>query len=109
MIDLLYITLILVFIIDISGFVDTVKRWVWKWVFKDRREYRDYDLKPFDCSLCASWWAGLLYIIITGFSWEMLAYVAFLSFLTPVFKDILTLIKDIMIKIIDEVYRIFQI
>lgn len=109
MLNLLLISLILVFIIDISGFVDTVKRLVWKWVFNGKREYQDFDLKPFTCSLCSTWWAGILYLCFTGFSWAMVAYVALLAFLTPIFKDIMIFIKDLMIKIIDELYYIFRL
>lgn len=108
MLNLLLICLILVFIIDISGFVDTVKHWIWKWLYKTK-EYRDFNLKPFDCSLCATWWSGLIYLCFTGLSWEMVAYVALLAYLTPIFKDIILFIKDLMIKIIDELYYIFKV
>lgn len=109
MLNLLLISLILVFIIDISGFVDEMKRLVWKWVFGNKKEYRDFDLKPFTCSLCATWWAGILYLCFTGFSWEMVAYVALLSYLTPIMKDMMIFVKDLMIKIIDELYYIFKV
>lgn len=108
MLNLLLITLILVYVIDITGFVDTVKHWIWKWVFKGKnKEYRDFDFRPFSCSLCSSWWAGIIYLCFTGFTWEMVAYVACLSYLTPVFKDALLFVKDLLIKIINDLYCIF--
>ena len=35
-----------VIVIDLSGFIDTLKHWVWKWAFKGKKEYQDFSLKP---------------------------------------------------------------
>lgn len=109
MLNLFLICLVLVFIIDISGFVDEMKRLIWKWVFGGKREYRDFDLKPISCSLCCVWWAGILYLCFTGFSWPMVAYVALLSYLTPIFKDAMVFVKDLLIEIINELYYLFKL
>jgi len=109
MLNLFLICLILVFIVDISGFVDTVKRWIWRWVFDGKKEYRDFDFRPWECSMCMSTWVGIIYILITGFSWGMLAYVMMLAFLTPVFKDALIFVKDLLIEIINELYYLFRL
>lgn len=106
MTDLLLITMILVFIIDVSGVVDHIKRFVWNWVYKGKREYHDFDLKPFDCSMCTTWWVGLIYLCFTSLTWANVAYVALLAYLTPVFKDVIVLVKDIAIKAIDCVYEL---
>lgn len=102
---LLLIALAIVNLVDLSGFVDTVKHWVWKWVFKDKRPYQDFDFRPFQCSYCMTHHIGLIYILCVGeLSLATYAYLLFLAFLTPVFKDILILFKDICIKVIDTIY-----
>lgn len=102
--NLFLISLLLVFIIDISGVMDHIKRLVWRWTYNGKREYRDFELKPFTCSLCMTWWCGLIYLCFTGLTWVNVAYVAFLAFFTPIWKDAMVLVKDIAIKMIDTIY-----
>lgn len=102
---LLLITIATVIVIDLTDFVDSVKRGIWKWVWKEKREYRDFSLKPFDCSLCASWWIGLLYLIISGtLTLPLVVYQLFLSYLTPIIKDVIQMIKDMCVRILDMIY-----
>lgn len=62
-IELLIINVIICFIVDISGVIDSIKYGIWKWVFNGKRDYQEFRLKPFDCSLCMTFWIGLIYII----------------------------------------------
>ena len=107
---LLLLTVMMVIIIDLTDFVDTIKQAIWKWVFKDKRQYKEFRLKPFDCSLCMSFWVGLLYLLI----WEtwtlpLMVYQLFLSYLTPVIKDVLLLVQTILQRMIDAVYDYFHL
>ena len=105
--NLFIMCLVIVFIIDISGIVDTVKRQAWKWIYKGAKEYREFSAKPFDCSLCSTWWAGIIYLCFTSFTWVNIGYVAMLALFTPIFKDIMILAKDFSMKIIDVIYEFF--
>ncbi len=98
-----------VIVVDLSGFVTTVKRWIWKWVWKNKREFQDFDMKPFDCSLCSSWWLNLGYLIISG-TWTLplMTLALVLAFLTPVIKDAILTIKALLQKIIDTIYWYFN-
>lgn len=60
-IDLAILTTVVVFIVDLSGVVDDFKRRLSRWIAApvDR-------VKPFDCSLCVTWWSGLAYLLIAG-------------------------------------------
>ena len=108
--SLFLLCLITVNLVDLSGFITTVKHWIWKWVFKGKREYRDFDFRPFECSYCMTHHLCVIYALIVGaFTLEVYLYILILAFLTPIFKDILTLIKDVMTKIIDELYRVLNI
>lgn len=107
MINLLSITLILVFIIDLSGFIQSLSKCIWN-IFYKNIPYKGWVIwKPFSCSLCSSFWCGLLYLIITGtFSWYMFAYVALLAFLTPVMSDVMITIKDVFTWLVDKIHNI---
>ncbi len=109
--NLFLITLVLVFIIDLSGAMDYIKRTVWRWVFKNRpnQTYQDFEMKPFECSLCMTWWVGLIYLCFTQLSWVNVAYVALLAYLTPVWKDLLLLVKDFINKMIDAIYTWYDL
>ena len=102
---LLLIAITVVNIVDLSGFIDTVKHWIWRWVWKGKREYKDFDFRPFECSYCMTHHIGLLYLIIAG-KWTLLAYAVLLllCYLTPIIKDIIQLVKDICVRILDMIY-----
>lgn len=109
--NLFLISLMLVFIIDLSGVMEYIKKMVWRWVFKNRpnQTYQDFELKPFECSLCMTFWVGLIYLCFAGLSWVNVAYVCFLAFFTPVWKDLLLLVKDFVNKMIDAIYTWYDL
>lgn len=107
--DLFLLATIIVSIVDISGFIDTVKHWIWRWLHGNK-PYVDFDFRPFECSYCSMNWIGLLYLIIVGeLSIVSYAYVLFLCMLTPIIKDIMILIRDICASIIEAIYTVFHI
>ena len=78
-IDLLLIAAITIFIVDLSGFTEAwrsaLTRLIKAKVLKP--------IRPFDCSLCMTWWVCIIFSICTGtFSLPVLAYIALLSFLS---------------------------
>ena len=92
--NLILIQLLVVFIVDLSGVMTSIKKGIWKWLKKDK-PYKDFDLKPFTCSLCSTWWAGLIYLIITQhFTIYYIALVALLAFLASTAATLLQLLKD---------------
>lgn len=110
MINLFLLTCIIVFIIDLSGFVDEmVKRLYYKYIKVGDYHTLIPKLKPLTCSLCLSFWVGLIYLLITSqFSILMIGYVCLLSFLTPIIGDILIMIKDVINKIINLIYKLID-
>lgn len=107
---LLAITIVVVNLIDISGFVDEMKRFVWKWLYKGKREYRPFTFKPFDCSYCMTHWTGLFYLLLSGniTIWSYMALLL-LCFLTPIIADCQRLVLDILTKGISLIYKILKI
>ena len=102
-IDLILIQLIIVFIIDLSGAVDSIKLFISKHLTKNKIVTTNFSLKPFDCSLCSTWWIGLIYLLIChSFTIPYIALVALLSYLTPLSSSILLLMKDLAIFLINK-------
>ena len=102
-IDLILIQLIIVFIIDLSGVVDSIKLFISKHLTKNKIVTTNFSIKPFDCSLCSTWWTGLIYLLIChSFTIPYIALVALLSYLTPLSSSILLLIKDLAIFLVNK-------
>lgn len=110
MINLFILTCIIVFIIDLSGFVDEiVKRLYDKYIKVGDYHTLIPKLKPFTCSLCLSFWVGLIYLLVTSqFTIMMIGYVCLLAFLSPIIGDIFILLKDILNKIINIIYKLID-
>ena len=62
-VDLLILTCLCVFVIDYSGFIGEMEQMATRW-FKSPLPLRIP--KPFSCSLCSSFWTGLIYLAVTG-------------------------------------------
>lgn len=107
--NLIFIWIITVIIIDISGIVDSIKMLIAKILTKGKIPTNDFRMKPFDCSFCMNFWLGLAYILLVGqFSLGLLAFILVLSVFTPILKDIIILLKDLFIKLINKIYDILE-
>ena len=103
--NLICIWIICVVVIDISGFIDSIKYGISYLLTKGKIPSSDYRIKPIDCSFCMNFWIGLIYIICIGeFSLPAVAFILMLSVFTPILKDIIILLKDVCIKLIDKFY-----
>jgi hypothetical protein len=103
--ELILITFLVVWIIDLSGIIDSIENGLGKWL-----KCKVNIPKPFSCSLCSTWWVGLIYLLIVGkFNLYMIAYVGLLAFLTPFFYNLLILIRDLLNKLIDLVYSTLKL
>lgn len=97
--NLLLLTFVICFIVDVSGFFNFVKKFI-----ASRLEGKYINLKAEDikipfvtCSLCSVWWAGIIYIcIISEFTFVNLAIVALLAMLSSNISGFMFLIKDIL-------------
>jgi hypothetical protein len=101
LIDLFLITLIIVFIIDISGFIDEMETILSKWLKGKARVP-----KPFSCSLCMTWWTGLIYLLIIGeFTLLWIATVALFALLSGVLATLLICIRETLNCVIEKAYN----
>lgn len=90
--NLLLIAICVVMIVDISGFIDSVKIGLKRWL----GIRGGVTLKPFDCSLCMTHWIGLIYLLFTGFTLQSYALLLFISVLTPTIASAILLIREIL-------------
>lgn len=109
LIDLLLIACIVVFIVDISGFVDSVKSGIKYVLTKGKISNSNYRIKPFDCSLCMTFWTGLIYLYITkNFTIEYIAYVTLLAAISDIIKSYILLVKDLLIYLSRIIYKLID-
>ena len=101
-IDLFEITVIVVIIVDISGFIDSIKAFVGKVL-----GINNVSLKPLDCSFCMNFWVSMVYLVIANeLSITAVMVALLLSTMTPIIKDVIYLIRDLIGKIINKIYNI---
>lgn len=107
--NLFLISVIVVFIVDISGAVDSLKSGI-KWILtRGKMNSSDYRLKPFDCSLCCVWWCGLIYLLVTGeFTLPYITVVCLLACFSGLIKSSILLIEDAVVKIIKVIYKLID-
>lgn len=89
--NLFLISLISVFIVGVSGFIEELEIILAKWLKVKKVKIP----KPFSCELCTSHWAGLIYLLIAG-KFTLAYYALNLAFavLTPVVEGIVYNVRD---------------
>lgn len=94
--NLILISIIVCYVIDISGFITSIKRQFLRKVFKSKNpDISSLNWKPFDCSRCLTLYSGLIYLAIVGkFTIPYITIVAILSMLSSNISGLLLTIKD---------------
>ena len=111
-INIILLATIIVFIVDLSGSIEHLVKPIVKH-FLHIPPHKGITLPLIECSLCCTWWCGLIYVcyvtIANSFTFNqfliLVSVLALVSFLTPVIKDILVLIKDLIIRFIEVFYK----
>ena len=110
--NILLIAVILVIVTDLTGIVEYIKSHLY---FHLRGTY-DYPpswdspiIHLMSCSLCQTWWVGLVYLIVIGqVTIPAIAYLLGIAYLTTTIKDILVLVKEILTKAIDKLFNVIK-
>lgn len=105
LLELFMLTVIVCFIIDLSGIQDSVKRAIWKWVFNNKKPFQDFEMKfPF-CSLCMTHHILLLYVLFTNsFSIFVYMFICLLSFQSSNITSFLIGMNDVVTKFINKIF-----
>ena len=97
--DLFSILIISVIVIDISGFVHSIKVAIGKYLGISPNSFR---IKPFDCSFCMTFWVSMIYLLVVGrFSLVNIAIVLLLCCLTTPLKNLIMSVRDKLTKWMD--------
>ena len=97
-IDLILVALVTIYIVDLSGFTETLLK-----VISAYKGRKITELKPFSCSLCMVWWVCLIYAVIVGnLTIPVVALIALLSLLSVPFGQLLMLIRESFLKVINK-------
>ena len=97
--DLFSILIISVIVIDISGFVHSIKVAIGKYLKISPNSFR---IKPFDCSFCMTFWVSMIYLLVVGrFSLVNIAVVLLLCCLTTPLKNLIMSVRDKLTKWMD--------
>lgn len=103
--NLILLQLIIIFLVDISGGIQSIKKFIWRHL-KEGKPYQDFPFKPFECSLCMTFWVGLIYLLFTSsFTLPYIAFVCLLSFMTTTVKSLIWVIKDNLDNLINKLDR----
>lgn len=101
---LIEIAVIVVIIIDISGFIDSIKEFIGKML-----NIANVRLKPLDCSFCVNWWLSLLYLIYTNeLSLTTVMFALIMSVMTTVISDLIYLIRDLIANLINKISNLIN-
>lgn len=111
-VNIFLLATIIVFIVDLSGSIEHLVKPIVKHLLHIP-SHKDINLPLIECSLCCTWWCGLIYVcyvaIANTFTFNqfliLVSVLALVSFLTPTLKDILILIKDLIIRFIEVFYK----
>ena len=97
--NLIAILVICVIVIDISGFVHSIKVAIGKYLKISPNSFR---IKPFDCSFCMTFWVSLIYLLVAGrFTLLNIAIVLLLCCLTTPLKNLVMSVRDKLTKWMD--------
>lgn len=89
--DLFLITIIICFLIDISGIIESIEWWLSKWLKVPCKIP-----KPFSCSLCMTFWVGLIWVTIHGFTLFNLLFVCLFAALSEEISNFIKIIKQLV-------------
>ena len=91
------LSVIIVFIVDVSGVIDEMETALAKWL----KVKSVHIPKPWSCSLCLSFWGGLITLFVMGgFNLLNFSIVCMISMLTPVTYNILILLRESLLRIV---------
>lgn len=94
--DIALIAAIYVFGIDVCHFWNTIASTIKRILTKGKMR-QPFDLKPFSCSLCMTFWTGIVYLLAThALTIPHLAYVCLVAMLTPRINDLLLVASDLL-------------
>lgn len=98
LLNLFLMTIVICFVVDCSGIMTDIRKFVANIIYKNTKmkvDPNELKMKPIGCSLCMTWWAGIIYLLCIGdFTLVNLTFVAFLSLVSSNISGLLLTLKD---------------
>ncbi len=99
--EILLLAAIVVFVVDLSGFTESWRRPLSDWMHR-KTGYTIKHIPPFDCSLCLTFWVGLIWLAVRGaFTLPNVAFVCLASYLTIPIGTTLTALRELLLAIVN--------
>lgn len=104
LLDVIFIQIIVCFIIDLSGVIQSIEDGLSKWL-----KFRCVLPQVVKCALCSGWWLNLIYLLISHhFTLPYIVLVALVSFFSKNISGFLRWIQEALIKIETILYKIIR-
>lgn len=101
---LLQVAVLVVFVIDLSGVVESIKGALSRWLGKKVSR-----LRPLDCSLCMVWWVTLLVALCLGeLTLSVACWCGLLALMSKPLGDAIMFIREFFVKILDLLFRLLE-
>lgn len=106
--ELLLVTVIVVYVVALSGFTQTWLGWLSK--FTSRYGYGPvHQLRPFSCAQCMTWWCCLLWAFIHGqLSLTVVAYSAGLAFFSITVENVLIFLREGLLWLVSKLNKLWM-
>ncbi len=105
--NLILIQIICVLLVDVTGVIDDMLTPIVRWLSGTKIGTIG---KPFSCSLCMTFWTGLIFLLVTGnFTLVNFTLVILLACLTPVTLLVYHLVVDLFTRMVESIYNYFQL
>lgn len=107
--DIILIAFIWVAIIDLTPFTDEITSKIRSWMTHGTFS-EPFSFKPFTCSLCMTFWSGVVYMLAThAFTLGNLAFVLLAALATPLIGSVTTFVLDFLTHLINELSDYFNL
>lgn len=102
--DMICLAAIVDFIVEVSGFTESWKGWLGRWLgVKVGR------VRPFDCAMCCTHHALVIYLICVGeLSLPLWAFACFLSYMSVPIGQLMVFIRDAAISLIRKLFHLID-
>ena len=99
--EILLLAAIVVFVVDLSGFTDSWRRPLSEWL-RRKTGYTIKHFPPFDCSLCLTFWIGLIWLAVrSAFTLPNVAFVCLAAYFTIPIGTTLTALRDLLLAVLN--------
>ena len=104
LLNIFIINLLVVFVVDLSGFIPELES-----VLSKSLRFKVRIPKPFSCSLCLTWWTALLYLVLSyNLTLPYVLAAAAVSLFSKNTGGFIRWIQEALVKLEDSLYKLIR-